>query len=112
MEGGYQSDHCGIISSGSDYKVTAFQDISGIAEGVYTLSATIKCSGNQDTSQMFISGQGGEQLVFDIDKTDVWTNISIEDIPIMSGQCRIGFYSSSPANEWLLFDNIELEKKK
>ena len=108
VEGGYQSDHCGIISSGSDYKVTAFQDISEIAEGVFTLSATIKCSGSQDTLQMFISGQGGEQLVFDIDKTDDWTKISIEGIPIISGHCRIGFYSDAPANEWLLFDDIEL----
>ena len=110
--GGYQSDLSGHLSHGSDFNVTAYQEISAIPEGIYTLSAIVKSSGNQDVLQMFIRGHGGAEMICDIVKTDTWTKISIENISISSGQCVIGFYSDSHANEWLYFDNIELEKKK
>ena len=111
-KGGYQSDLSGVFSYGTAYNITAYQEISAIPEGVYTLSATVKSSGNQHVAQMFIKGQGGDKGICDISKTEEWTKISIEDISITSGQCVIGFYTDAPSGEWLHFDDVKLKTKK
>lgn len=110
---GHEGDYYLIHNSESSYQVTTYQNLAGLENGTYTLSAWVKTTGGQGYANMFINGYGGQELSYPLYKNpiDEWTQVSIRDIEITTGQCKLGFYSQSPAGETLYVDDVKLEKQ-
>ena len=37
-----------------------------------------------------------------------WTELTIGNVNVTNGQCTVGFYSNTPTNQWIHFDDVEL----
>lgn len=93
------------------YEASAYQNVSGISDGTYTLSAYVMSGGEFDTNQLYIKNYGGAELNTAVVKTSEWTKITIKDIPITTGACEIRVYSKASANAWTNVDFVSLVKQ-
>ncbi|EJX40549.1 arabinogalactan endo-1,4-beta-galactosidase domain protein [Enterococcus faecium V689] len=93
------------------YEASAYQNVSGISKGTYTLSAYVMSGGEFDTNQLYIKNYGGAELNTAVVKTSEWTKITIKDIPITTGVCEIGVYSKASGNAWTNVDFVSLVKQ-
>lgn len=92
------------------YQVHTKQLISGIPNGLYTMRAWVRSTGGQNYSFMTVKDFGlgsNVEITYNIGTTANWTQIAIPNINVTNGQALIGFYSDSPADKWLYFDNVE-----
>lgn len=88
---------------------TASQNISSIPIGTYELKAWVQSSGGQSTCKIFISDFGGSEMSYSINKAiSKWTEISIPNIQITSGKCRVGVTSVNNGNNWCKVDDFSL----
>lgn len=91
-----------------DYEVYTYQTITGLTNGLYTLTAWVKNDyGNLSTAYMEVKDYGGTTRTYNIPISSTWTQISITDINVTNGQCTIGFYSNSPSTRWYDVDDVE-----
>ncbi|BCM92785.1 hypothetical protein IAD21_04667 [Abditibacteriota bacterium] len=90
------------------YSVSTFQRLERIPSGLYTLRAWVRSSGGQPMCQMEVGDYGGPTLQRNITASTLWTQISLTDIAISNGQCRLGFVSQAQAKQWLHVDDVEL----
>ena len=93
------------------YEASVYQNVSGISQGTYTLSAYVMSGGGIDTNQLYIKNYGGAELTALISKTEEWTKLTIKNIPITSGVCEIGLYSKASGNAWTNMDWVSLVKQ-
>ncbi len=105
------SPHSGsyILShwSASPYKVYTYQTKENLPNGTYTLKAWVKRGSGQTECYMNAKDYGGSELRVNIPATGVWTQITISDIKVTSGQCTFGFYSDAGANQYCSIDDVE-----
>lgn len=94
----------------STYEVSTSQTVTGLINGTYKLTAWIQGSGNQ-TLQMLAEKIGGTNSTLNVPVTSAWTQYTIDNINITSGQCKVDFWDKSPANGWVHIDDVILEKK-
>ena len=93
---------------GSAYRVTTYQNLTNLENGLYTITAWVRCSGGQTTVQMEVNNFGGGSFTQAIPEADQWTQISISDVNVTNGQCTVGFYSHAGADQWLAVDKVEI----
>lgn len=95
----------------SAYSCSNYQNLSGLANGKYTLTAWVKSSGGQSTAQMYAKNYGGAELDYKINYAiGSWTQITISDIDVKNRTIEVGFYSEANANNWINFDDVSLTK--
>lgn len=92
------------------YEVGTSQTVTGLQNGSYKLSARIRGDGTQ-TLKMIAQKIGGNSRIQTIPVTSTWTQFTIDNIIITSGECKVDFWNSSPANGWVHIDDVELVKK-
>ncbi len=104
--GKYYLEH----AASSPYQVYTYQEEPQLVAGIYTVSAWVKSSGGQSTSEMQVKYFDGSGAVAHapIPAAANWTKISIPNIHVTSGQCEIGFYSVATAGQWINIDNVQL----
>ena len=92
------------------YEVTTYQVVNNVPAGTYTLSAWVKSSGGQPLAQLQAQDYGGAALVANVPATPdgQWVRVTIPNMAVSTGQCRIGFYSRANGGQWLYFDDVEL----
>jgi glucosylceramidase len=108
----YSGAHGGTLH-GTHYKASAYtvytyQTAGGLANGLYTLRAWVKGGGGQTTAQLEAKDYGGALLAAPIGNLAAWTQVSIPNIQVTSGQLTFGFYSVAGANQFIYFDDVEL----
>jgi hypothetical protein len=107
--GGKDSVHRLTHWKSSAYEITTSQTVTGLQPGTYTLKAWVKTGGEQTSLDITVSGYGGTALRRDIPTVGTtWTQISIYDINVSTGQATIAIHSDANAGNWASFDNIEL----
>lgn len=109
---GYEGDHLTHWKGNGAYNVYTYQNVTGLANGTYTLKAKFSSSGGQTTVQMEAANFGGTTKTVSIPGTGTysWGDISITNIQVTNGQMQIGFRSNAASGKWLYIDNVELVK--
>jgi len=93
------------------YEASTYQQITGLTNGTYTLSAWVLNSGGQNTVQLYAKNYGGTERNINLPvSSSQWVRVKIENINITNGQIEIGVYSNANANNWLNFDHVKLYK--
>jgi hypothetical protein len=93
----------------ADYQATMSQDITGLPNGPYTLSAWVKSSGGQNSARVAARAFGGADLSASLAKPiDNWTLVSIPGIKVTNGKCQVAIISDARANNWLQVDDLSL----
>lgn len=88
---------------------TSYQDITSIPNGTYTLTAWVQSSGGQSSCNVFAANFGGSEMSVAINKAmSSWTKITIPDITITSGKCRVGVASVNSGSNWCKVDDFSL----
>ncbi|OXM16394.1 family 16 glycosylhydrolase [Paenibacillus herberti] len=93
-------------ASSSNYQVTTKQHLNGLASGDYQLSAWVKSSGGQTQARMGVSNYGGTEMYVDIPASSTWTKVTLNNIPVTSGQATIALTSNADSTEWMLIDDV------
>lgn len=88
---------------------TSYQDITSLPNGTYTLSAWVQSSGGQTSCKVFATNFGGSEMSYTINKTmSSWTKITLPDITITNGTCRVGVASVNSGSNWCKVDDFSL----
>lgn len=120
-KGGRTGNYSGIHKSGSNYEVSTYQLNESVENGTYKASCYVKASkfsrtapgGDHKTSAGFYAMNCGSSQYVDIQKMGElkdWTYIEIPKINVTNGQLQIEFYSYGAANEYLMFDDVKVER--
>jgi hypothetical protein len=95
--------------SSRDYTATMSQNITGLPNGSYTLSAWVKSSGGQNSAALAAKDFGGTDLTASIARPiGNWTLVSIPGINVTNGQCQVAIISDARANNWVQVDDVSL----
>ena len=109
--GAYEGTYHGTHYKGSAYEVYTYQNLTGLTNGTYTLTARVKSSGGQTYSLMDVKNYGGSTIQASIGTLPSWTLVTIANVPVTNNQATIGFYSNSVGGKWLYFDDVRFVKQ-
>jgi hypothetical protein len=105
----HSGNFCMQQSYTTDYTAGMSQNISGIPDGSYTLTAWVKSSGGQNSAVLAAKNFGGTDLSSSIARPIAdWTLVSIPGIQVTNGQCQVAIISDARANNWVQVDDISL----
>lgn len=92
------------------YELTASQKITGLKNGIYSLSAWSQGDSRSCTNQIFAENSNGDRLSADVKNTGwaVWSKAVIKDIKVTDGTLTIGSYLNAPEGYWGSYDDFEL----
>ncbi|MFP1133082.1 arabinogalactan endo-beta-1,4-galactanase [Asticcacaulis sp. W401b] len=95
-----------VFWSGGPYETDAYQSLTGIANGQYTLTAMFKNGGGQTSAYLYAKNCGGAVRQTSIPVSSGWTKVVVRGVQVTGGACRIGLYSVAAANQWVAMDNV------
>lgn len=110
------SAHTGTKSLGfwkeAAYTFKAFQTITGLANGTYTLSAWSQGAGDELKNQLYaISGDTAALTSSFANKGwNVWNKAAIENIKVMDGTLKLGISLDAKPGDWGSYDDFVLVK--
>ena len=91
------------------YAGTTYQQLNGLANGLYTLKAWVRGTGGQT---MYVKNFGGTQKELKLPASSAYTQVVISDINVTNGQAEIGFWSDGPGSSvWLNVDDVRFYKQ-
>lgn len=94
------------------YEASVSQVLRNLRPGLYQLNAWTKRSGGQEFAGIVVAGYGGGRIHYLVPASRRWTPITIRNIRVTSGQCKIGFYTRSPrGKKWLAVDAVEFQRQ-
>ncbi|ORX80476.1 Arabinanase/levansucrase/invertase [Anaeromyces robustus] len=106
--GGHTGNFCAEHWANSAYEASFTQDLT-LPNGTYNLKAWVKSSGGQKTANIHVKKFGGSEMNVSINKKiDQWTQVSINNIKVTTGQIQIGIYSNANAGNYINVDDITL----
>lgn len=95
--------------SDTAYEASTYQQVPGIANGTYDLTAWVLSSGGQTTAELYAKGHGGADRTVGLPTSPTsWTRISLEDVTVTSGWIEVGVYSDATAGSWINVDDVTL----
>ena len=93
------------------YSASRYQDLTGLPNGTYTLSAWVKSSGGQSVARIYVKNFGGAELVSSINTAiPNWTQVTIPNIQVTNGKATIGMYQVANAGNWINVDDFSFTK--
>lgn len=110
------SSHSGSFKlvhwAATPYQQTTYQSVS-IPNGKYKASVWIRSGGGQNVLRLEASNYGGPMLYDEVGSSPIgdWQQYTIDNINVINGIVTIGVHSNANANNWAVFDDIELMKK-
>lgn len=110
--GGFSGDWKLALWKDSAYACSAYQVLSGLENGTYTLSAWIMSNGGQKVCQLYAKNYGGEEKDTAIPVSDInWNKVTVDNIEVTNGQCEIGMYTEANAGDWVNIDLVMFRKR-
>lgn len=89
-----------------DYKVTTFQKLYHIPNGLHNFEAHVMSSGGQKEAKIRLSGFDGEKIAeIGIPQTDRMTKITLDGIEVKDNQLTVEIISDAKAGQWIMLDN-------
>lgn len=96
----------------SSYECSIYQIITGLEDGIYSLSAWVMSNAGQNTCQIYAKNYGGEEKIGALPLSDIgWNKVEIDNIVVSNGQCEIGLYAVANTNDWCNIDQMIFRKK-
>lgn len=93
------------------YDASVYQQLNGLPNGTYKLSAWLKAGGTHITSEIYAKN-GSTQVKQTIPGAAAdWTKVTLDNVKVTDGKIEIGIYNKAQANAWLNVDHIKLQKK-
>lgn len=92
----------------TDYRVTSYRDIDGLAPGSYTVSAHIRSSGGQPSVFLFARADGYQLARAALPATNDVQEIRIPSVPVQNGHLAVGLHSDARAGQWAEIVDVEL----
>ena len=93
------------------YRIYTNQTKTGLTNGMYTLKAWVWSSGNQESAVMKAESFGGSAISNNIVKSSTWTQITINNINVTNGTCKVGFRVESYGGpQFVRIDDVEFFK--
>lgn len=89
------------------YNSTAWQDVTALPDGSYTMSAWIENGGGQTSATMFAWPTGGSEISINIPTENAWTEIQIPNIQITQGEIYLGFSIDANAGDWTNIEQVQ-----
>lgn len=87
------------------------QTITGLDDGVYTMTARMRSSGGQNSCVMEAKDYGGAMRQTACPVTTSWTQVTLSDIRVTNGKATIGFYvSNSSSSQWADIDQVSFTR--
>jgi len=93
------------------YQVYTYQTKTGLANGLYTLRAYARRSGNQTTCYLEATGFGSTKKMVNIPASSTYQLVEIKDINVTNGTCTIGFWTVAGAHDFSYFDDVSFFKQ-
>jgi len=101
----------GTHYNSAPYQVYTYQTKTGLTNGLYTLRAYARRTGNQTYSYLEAAGCGSTKKTVNIPAGSSYQLIKIEDINVTNGTCTIGFWTVAGAHEFSYFDDVSFFKQ-
>lgn len=98
------------VSTSDDDKAELTQAVTGLQNGIYSLSAYIKNSGGQDYCFLSVSGFGGTEKRSSLPVSSNWKQIMIRGIEVTNNSLDLAFRTDALAGQWFQVDNLQLVK--
>ncbi len=113
QQAGYDGPSCLTHWNSADYSVYTYQTLTGLTNGLYTLTAWVKSNvvSGQGINCMEAINYGGNSTYAIPPEASEWEMIVLKDINVTNGQCTIGFYSGTLANYWYSVDDVNFFKQ-
>ena len=94
------------------YTFEAFQTITGLANGTYTLSAWSQGAGKEMKNQLYAVNGNQTKLTSSFANAgwNVWNQSTIENIKVIDGTLKIGAYLEAEPDDWGSYDDFVLVK--
>lgn len=93
------------------YTASAYQKVTGLQNGTYTLSAWIRRGGKQKVCQLYAKYFGGSERNASLPISDTgWSKVTVDNIQVTNGQCEIGLYTEAGADDWCNIDHVMFRK--
>lgn len=92
------------------YQVYTYQKITGLANGIYNLTAWAENSGGQKSCYLSAKAATGGERMTSLPVSSDWKQIFIRGIEVTNGECTIGISSDADAGNWCKIDNFLLTK--
>ncbi|MFF5565713.1 arabinogalactan endo-beta-1,4-galactanase [Streptomyces sp. NPDC012623] len=105
--GGYSGNRRLSHWSASAYKVETYQALTGLTDGMYTLTARVRSSGGQNSAYIALRNCGSAEQRTDLPVTPDgrWIRI-VTSIRVSGGSCTVSLNSDAHAGEWANFDDL------
>jgi hypothetical protein len=92
--------------SSSAYSGTVWQDVTGLPNGTYTMTAYIENGGGETTAQMFAEPSGGSEMTVNLPTASGWTEVVIDNIQVTEGLAYVGFNITAKAGNWVNIESV------
>jgi len=106
FHGNYAAKHI----ADRDYTARMKQTITDLPDGTYTLRASVMSSGGQNECVLYANTNGKDYSASLKSKMSNWTDIVIKDIVVENGECEVGLYSDTTANNYVRIDDLYLTR--
>ena len=92
----------------TDYRVTSYRDIDGLAPGSYTVLAHIRSSGGQPSVFLFARAEGYQLARAALPASSGVQEIRIASVPVQNGHLVVGLHSDARAGQWAEVVDVKL----
>lgn len=92
------------------YSGAVWQDVTGLPNGTYTMTAMIESGGGQSTARMFADPTGGSNLTVNLPAASSWTQVEIANIQVAQGAAYVGFTISASAGQWTNIESVSFTR--
>ena len=106
----FHGNYAARQSADKDYTARIKQTITDLPDGTYTLRASVMSSGGQNECVLYANTSGKDYAASLISKMSSWTDIVIKDIVVENGECEVGLYSDTIANNYVRIDDLYLTR--
>lgn len=107
---GYDGDYSLQHSKATAYKVRTYQNLSGLANGYYQMTAYVQNSGGQHACYFSAKGADGFERMTSFPVSSSWTQVVLRGIQVTDGTCTLSIYSDAKAGNWCRVDAVTLVK--
>jgi arabinogalactan endo-1,4-beta-galactosidase len=90
----------------SAYSGTVWEDVTGLPDGTYTMTAMVESGGGQATAQMFAYPTGGSNMTVNLPTASTWTQVQIANIQVTAGTAYVGFTINASAGQWANVESV------
>ena len=94
------------FNASTAYSGTVWQDVTGLPNGTYTMTAWLENGGGQTTAQMFAYPTGGSNMTVNLPTASTWTEVQISNIQVTQGTAWVGLTINANAGEWTNIESV------